>query len=860
MRRHLSGNRLGLLLAIWGGIGFCSSFCVLGDVFAEGIVLGKADVSDIFVQNNVTFYDPSDCIPTGAGVSGNLVGDGNFEAVYSAKNADKYFFNGSGDVPSARWSEGNKDSMKTLLETYGDLAYQLGKAVGAPYVAILVQMRYEDPQSVCGANNFWGNGCSPSHAYAGGSTIQGRNLGEGFAQYGATLTNGMHNQALGVADPKLYLEKIGPTWVNGNPNGPGYALIGAMKNSVDALQAYIDSPEGQAIVSTFGNYDGGSVASSSPALPVSVSGSDVTWIGDSYSVGARSIIENKLAGISFGGSVENANSYIQSNKFVDIDNVGGVSNPSALNVLQRIIDAGELKPYLVMAVGTNGGWTDEMVNKFKDIMSQHADTKVVFVTAKAKSHLMSDDNGTNQRLKELTDGNENYYLADWAAVYDEKYFTANATHPTANGGYDKWVEVIYEALSGATKSGCTTYEGEYPQYLQCDAKWGDNDYGGSNMCNAGCGAASLAMLVTAATGKDVLPTDVAALTIDTPYWRDNVNGEWKRVENTKKICEKYGCEAKEIDNSVDAIRQALKDGWMIHLSGGNASTADTAGLATTDTATNPFLTEGHYVGIFNIDGNDNVMVADSAGDARRGYSGRFNRKMTLEQAVAKRWSDRPIMAIKGEHSAGDSNACETDENYCGTESGDSGATMSGEGDIPIGNVKESSVDVACDSRTSDIGVYDGYFNYVLTKIRLCALDKPGYQIKSGGAEENGNYGVSYSGGYAIVNSRVSGAYAALAGRYNSEYGKALQANSSFRSNAHQIALWDQYGHNAIRADRPGHSTHQGGLAIDFSGCCGYRVSPENCSTPLSTWLKNNLGDFGLSRPNRNESWHVQTPW
>ena len=126
-------------------------------------------------------------------------------------------------------------------------------------------MRYEEADSNCGKNNFWGNGC-PEGTPVGGASIQGNNLGEGFVQYAQTLTNGSHDQALGISDPKEYLEKIGHTWVYG-PNNPdwslGYGSIDGMKNSVDALQAYIDSPEGQAIVKTFGNYHENSATSSS---------------------------------------------------------------------------------------------------------------------------------------------------------------------------------------------------------------------------------------------------------------------------------------------------------------------------------------------------------------------------------------------------------------------------------------------------------------------------------------------------------------------------------------------------------------------------------------------------------------------
>lgn len=211
----------------------------------------KPEQLEEFAQNNVLYYDPTACLDNGSSLSGT----GNFAKILSAKNADKSFFNGSGDVPSAQWSDGDTDSMRQLLETYGDLAYQTGDVVGAPWIAILVQMRYEDPLSACGRNNFWGNGC-PAGTGIGGASKQGANLGEGFTLYANTLTNGYHDQALGIADPKEYLEKIGPTWVQGNPNGPGYGSIEAMRRSVDALQAFVDSSEGQKIVQQFGNYHG----------------------------------------------------------------------------------------------------------------------------------------------------------------------------------------------------------------------------------------------------------------------------------------------------------------------------------------------------------------------------------------------------------------------------------------------------------------------------------------------------------------------------------------------------------------------------------------------------------------------------
>lgn len=188
--------------------------------------------------------------------SPSVPGTGDYSKVLTAKNADEYVFN----VPNysewdAWWPDNDNGRIAHVLEHYGDLAYQLGDAIGAPWVAIIVQMRYEDSRSVCGANNFWGNGC-PAGSGPGDASIQGKNLGEGFMQYGQTLTNGFHNQAIGITDPIEYLEKLGPTWVQGNVNGPGYGSIDGMRQSVRALLAFIETQEGQAIVKEFGNYHG----------------------------------------------------------------------------------------------------------------------------------------------------------------------------------------------------------------------------------------------------------------------------------------------------------------------------------------------------------------------------------------------------------------------------------------------------------------------------------------------------------------------------------------------------------------------------------------------------------------------------
>lgn len=206
---------------------------------------------------------------------------GDFSAIMSAKNANESV---DGNISTssewyAGWDDNDTESLKRVLEHYGDLAYQTGQVVNAPWQAIIVQMRYENPWSRCGSeptpNNFWGIGCSGSLKRA-----KTENLGQGFIKYAETLTNGYHDQALNITDPKEYLEKLGPTWVQGECGG--YCTINAMKKSIDVLQSFIDSPEGQAIVKQFGNYHSGGGTSTQCCIggtssPYAKTASTIKW-------------------------------------------------------------------------------------------------------------------------------------------------------------------------------------------------------------------------------------------------------------------------------------------------------------------------------------------------------------------------------------------------------------------------------------------------------------------------------------------------------------------------------------------------------------------------------------------------------
>ena len=171
----------------------------------------------------------------------------------------------------------------------------------------------------------------------------------------------------------------------------------------------------------------------------------ITWIGDSYSVAAnqKGLIADKLQNVDFGsGKPDTSSSNIQVNKFVSS---GDKSNPSCLSILENIIKSNQLKKTLVFACGTNGGWTDEDITKFQSLLKDK-DVKAVVVNSKIPGNDYTD---SNNRLQKLASENDNISLADWVSVYDEKYFTSDKEkiHPNDDPGYEKWVDVIVDAIN-----------------------------------------------------------------------------------------------------------------------------------------------------------------------------------------------------------------------------------------------------------------------------------------------------------------------------------------------------------------------------------------------------------------------------
>ena len=182
---------------------------------------------------------------------------------------------------------------------------------------------------------------------------------------------------------------------------------------------------------------------------VDPSGDKVTWIGDSYTVGAECVsklISEKLPGVDIGNfeysssCEQTAQSYAKVSKFVSSSSS---DNPAGIEILRTIKNAGKLRPYLVFALGTNGGITESQIDEIMNIAGDN--TKVVFVTiymATQRSYVDS----SNVALAAAKNRYSNAIVADWAAVAsnDDYADDPSGIHPTK--AYDKWVKTIVDAL------------------------------------------------------------------------------------------------------------------------------------------------------------------------------------------------------------------------------------------------------------------------------------------------------------------------------------------------------------------------------------------------------------------------------
>lgn len=133
-----------------------------------------------------------------------------------------------------------------------------------------------------------------------------------------------------------------------------------------------------------------------------------------------------------------------------------------------------------------------------------------------------------------------------------------------------------------------------PLYLQYDSKWGSIPFGGGNIGSSGCGAASMAMVVTYLTGRQVTP-DMIVGQIGNRYYAGS-GQSWDMPGGVAAI---YGIKlVKQCPVNAELILKYLKEGYPVVVS--------TSGFGTTQ----EFTTAGHYIVLRGLDGNGKVLVND----------------------------------------------------------------------------------------------------------------------------------------------------------------------------------------------------------------------------------------------------------
>lgn len=590
-----------------------------------------------------------------------------------------------------------------------------------------------------------------------------------------------------------------------------------------------------------------SSSSSSGSSSSSSSTSDITLIGDSIAVMAEEELQEKFPDAFFtmvGSRHSTSGGACPSDKG-GLEILQKLSDGSGTILTQHhnknscdevTIDKNSLKDNVVWELGTNSiGASKETIEKVIKLVGD--DRKLFLVTPyNGDSRAKDDTEAIAQMYRDVAEEYDNVYVVDWAnAVKDSGYTYVYAepsmtVHPT-DEGKELLAKLISEAVSGS--SGCTTYEGEYPQYIQWDEPWGSLPYGPDggeggkwNYGNSACGAASMAMLATVATGQDIFPNDIGDL-LEEQYNLGKIPGGHSPYYNHTGVDvldpivgEHYGFEVisesySDYDDAEEKIRNYLKDGYMIHLTGAG---------------TDFFGPDGHVIGIYSIDQDDNVMIANSAWT--------LNGKWPLKD-VASHLLWGVFTAIKGNNNS--KNTCDT-SNLCKDGNPGTGTETS----MVIGPIHESSVDVPCDPRTIDIGTRDdAYYNGSKHSIRLCSIPNI--------PDRDGN-GDGHNDGNIHVNSRVSGAFYSLAEEYNKRCGSQLIASEGFRTWDEQKYFYDTLG--PTWAATPGYSNHQEGLAVDFDNIY---VCSKDSSVASGGWANEAfLAQFGL-RDGRsfNENWHIE---
>ncbi len=216
--------------------------------------------------------------------------------------------------------------------------------------------------------------------------------------------------------------------------------------------------------------------------PSTINGNSVTIIGDSISYGARSEYSAQIPNADFESKTFNGTTYnlTEISKHFKVSfTKDGVVNHGGMTIAQVLQEQGELRPYLVFALGTNdpGAVTESLIGELMDLVGTNR--KVVLVTNYAYENKL-DYTVNNESIRKAGEKYSNVAVADWAKKLSEesnplKYIGDEYVHPNAEGSklFVSLVKQALDSLAGGSGGISTNHNTNYAG----SKVWSDEELG-----------------------------------------------------------------------------------------------------------------------------------------------------------------------------------------------------------------------------------------------------------------------------------------------------------------------------------------------------------------------------------------------
>jgi hypothetical protein len=183
--------------------------------------------------------------------------------------------------------------------------------------------------------------------------------------------------------------------------------------------------------------------------------------------------------------------------------------------------------------------------------------------------------------------------------------------------YGKGVPDLTQNVSAATCSSLigngqdSKYIDGFLVYSQYDPAWKDLPYSTSTIGKSGCGPTAMAMIITALTGKSVIPPETANYAASQGIYVEGIGSSWNIGP---VLAAHWGLKATPIGLNLAKIISTLQNGGLVIAAGQGVK---------------PFTSGGHILVIRGVTANGKLKVGDS------GHSDTSDKEWDASQLMAE---------------------------------------------------------------------------------------------------------------------------------------------------------------------------------------------------------------------------------